>query len=172
MHVSADVVRMHLDYTAWASQHLLDGAAGLTEEERNRDFGSSEHSFLGTLLHVFGADRIWLYRVAGGENPGGLSPADRNLAVLQNDWPAVLERWRIWAAELTDEATETQLDYRDLKGNPYRQPIWQVVLHVVNHATHHRGQAVGFLRAMGKVPPSIDLIYYYRQLGAGTQRQG
>jgi len=39
------------------------------------------------------------------------------------------------------------------------------VLHVVNHGTHHRGQAAGFLRAMGYVPPPLDLIAYYRTLG-------
>jgi len=158
---------MHLDYTAWASQKLLDAAADLTEEELNRDFGFSEHSFLGTLVHVFGGDRIWLWRLAGGENPGGLSPADRSLAVLQNDWPAIHERLRIWAEDLTDEGAQAVLNYRDLKGNAHRQAIWQLVLHVVNHGTHHRGQAVGMLRAMGKTPPAIDLIFYYRQLDAG-----
>jgi uncharacterized damage-inducible protein DinB len=156
---------MHLDYSAWASQRLLDAASELTEEELNRDFGSSEHSVLGTLVHVFAADRVWLYRLAGGENPGFVSDADRNLAVLQNDWPAIYERWRIWAAKLPDEGAQAPLDYRDMKGNPYRQPVWQLVMHVVNHGTHHRGQASGFLRAMGKVPPPIDLIHYYRQLG-------
>jgi uncharacterized damage-inducible protein DinB len=163
MPVTADVLQMHLDYSAWASQRLLDAAAGLTEEELNRDFGTSDHSVLGTLVHVFSADRVWLYRLAGGENPGPVSDADRSLAVLQNDWPAVYERWRIWAAKLTDEAAQALLDYRDMKGNPYRQPVWQLVLHVVNHGTHHRGQVAGFLRAMGRVPPPIDLVYYYRQ---------
>ena len=165
MPVPAGVLRTHLDYTAWASQRLLDAAAALTEEELNRDFGTSEHSVLGTLAHTFGADRIWLWRLAGGENPGGLTAADRSLAVLQTDWPAVYERWRLWAAELTDEAAAAPLDYRDMKGNPWRQPVWQLILHVVNHGTHHRGQVSGFLRAMGKVPPPLDLIAYYRQLG-------
>jgi uncharacterized damage-inducible protein DinB len=43
--------------------------------------------------------------------------------------------------------------------------LWKIVLHVVNHGTHHRGQASGFLRAMGHVPPPLDLIAYYRTLG-------
>lgn len=155
---------MHLDYSAWASQRLLDAAAELTEDELNRDFGTSEHSVLGTLVHVFAADRVWLYRLAGGENPGFVSDADRSFAVLENDWPAIHERWRIWAAELTDEAALAPLEYRDMKGNPYCQPVWQLVFHVVNHGTHHRGQVSGFLRAMGKTPPPVDLIHYYRQL--------
>jgi uncharacterized damage-inducible protein DinB len=154
---------MHLDYTAWASQRLLDAAMELTEEELNRDFGTSDHSVLGTLAHVFAADRVWLYRLSGGENPGFISDSDRSLAVLENDWPAIHERWRIWAAELTDEAAQAPLEYRDMKGNSYRQPVWQLVLHVVNHGTHHRGQVSGFLRSMGKTPPPVDLIHYYRQ---------
>jgi len=163
MFVSADVLRTQIDYTAWASQRLLDAAAELSGAELNRDFGTSEHSVLGTLAHVFAGDRLWLWRVAGGENPGFISDADRSLAVLQNDWPAVYERWRLWAAELTDEAAQTPLDYPDLKGAPRREPVWQMVLHMVNHGTHHRGQVSGFLRAMGRVPPPLDLILYYRQ---------
>jgi uncharacterized damage-inducible protein DinB len=164
MFVSAEALRLHLDYTQWATQRLLDAAAELTPEELNRDFGTSEHSVLGTLVHTFGADRIWLWRLTGGTNPGFISDADRSLAVLQSDWPAVLERWRLWAANLTDEAADVALDYKDMKGNPYRQPIWQLVLHVVNHGTHHRGQVSGFLRAMGRTPPPLDLVVFYRQL--------
>jgi uncharacterized damage-inducible protein DinB len=52
--------------------------------------------------------------------------------------------------------------YQDMRGNTWTNPIWHLVLHVVNHGTHHRGQAAGFLRAMGHVPPVLDLIAYYR----------
>ena len=51
--------------------------------------------------------------------------------------------------------------YSDMRGNPWRQPVGHLVLHVVNHATHHRGQVSGFLRAMGHTPPKIDLVFYY-----------
>ncbi len=167
MPLIAEMLRAHIDYTAWASERLVDAAAGLSEEELRRDFQTSEHSVLGTLAHIFGADRIWLFRLAGGENPGYLTTdADFSLAVLQNDWPALYERWRLWAAGLTDASAERLVDYRDMKGNAHRQPLWQLVLHVVNHGTHHRGQVSGMLRAMGRVPPPLDLAVYYRQLGA------
>jgi uncharacterized damage-inducible protein DinB len=64
---------------------------------------------------------------------------------------------------LTRESAASILEYQDLKGNPWRQSVWQIVLHVVNHATHHRGQVSGFLRSMGHTPPPVDLIAYYRQ---------
>ncbi len=65
MSAPTDTLQTHLRYSAWASKRLVDAAAQLTAEELNRDFGTSEKSILGTLVHVFAADRIWLARVEG-----------------------------------------------------------------------------------------------------------
>jgi uncharacterized damage-inducible protein DinB len=56
------------------------------------------------------------------------------------------------------------ISYQDTKGRSYSQPVWQILLHLVNHGTHHRGQVSGFLRAMGGTPPPLDMIAYYRTL--------
>jgi uncharacterized damage-inducible protein DinB len=166
MLVSADVLRIHLAYTAWASRRLVDSAAQLPPEQLTRDFETADHSVLGTLAHVFAADRIWLARVTGVAPTAFISDADRQLSVLQKDWPELQARWQQWAASLTDENVRAMLDYKDMKGNAYRQPLWQIVLHVVNHGAHHRGQVSGFLRAMGHIPAPLDLIFYYRQQAA------
>jgi uncharacterized damage-inducible protein DinB len=50
-----------------------------------------------------------------------------------------------------------------MKGTPWKQPLWKLVLHVVNHGTHHRSQVSGFLRTLGHAPPPLDLVYFYRQ---------
>jgi uncharacterized damage-inducible protein DinB len=163
MSVSAAAIRTHIDYTCWASLRLLNAAAQLTPEELTRDFGTADGSVLGTLAHLFGADRVWLARLSGGPPASFVTDADRDLAAIQTGWPAVLERWKTWAADLTDEQALAPLAYHDLKGRPWQQPLWQLVLHVVNHGTHHRGQVSGFLRSLGHAPPPVDLIYYYRQ---------
>jgi uncharacterized damage-inducible protein DinB len=165
MTVSASTLRQHLDYSAWASARLLDAAASLTPEERERDFGTADKSILGTMAHTFGADRVWLARIHGTPQ-AFLSPEDREFDRLRTAWPAVYSGWRDWAAGLTDDSVLEVLSYHDLKGNPWSTPVWQIVLHVVNHATHHRGQAAGFIRSLGRVPPPLDLIAYYRSLGA------
>jgi uncharacterized damage-inducible protein DinB len=165
MSVSADTLRMHLAYTAWASRRLMDVVARLSPEELNRDFLTADRSILGTLVHVFAGDRIWLARLSGAPSPAFVSDADYSMAVLQNDWPALYEKWRQWALGLTDQSAQALLAYES-RGKSYQQPIWQLILHVVNHGTHHRGQVSGFLRTMGQTPPPLDLVAYYREQAA------
>ena len=162
MAVSAEVLRTHLNYTFWASGELVDTARGLSQEELTRDHHTADKSVLGTLVHVFAADRIWLARIQGERLTTFTTPADYDLGVLERDWPALGQRWKQWAGELTHAGVSYVLTYSDLSGKMWSQPLWQIVMHVVNHGTHHRGQASGFLRAMGHVPPKLDLSYYYR----------
>lgn len=163
MSLSADALRMHVDYTAWASLRLLEAATRLPPEELTRDFQTADRSVLDTLVHIFAADRIWLDRVTGAPNTTFVADADRNLSALQNGWPALLDRWQAWAASITDDNVTGEIAYSDLKGRQWKQPLWQLVLHVVNHGTHHRGQVAGFLRSLGHAPPPLDLIYFYRE---------
>ena len=164
MPLSADSVRLHLDYSSWASQRLLDAAAKLSEEELARDFKTSDKSVAGTLAHAFAADRIWLERIQGDVRSTFISDADRHLPTLSHEWPALAKRWKDWAANLSDRDLLEVKTYKTLNGDPYETPLWQIVLHVVNHATHHRGQVSGFIRAMGYAPPQLDMIAYYRTL--------
>jgi uncharacterized damage-inducible protein DinB len=166
MPVSADVLRTHLDYTAWASARLVEAAAALPPEQLTHDFQTADKSVLGTLVHVFGADRIWLARVKGVTPGPYLTDADYHLSVLQTTWPEVLGEWRWRAAGWTDETVTTAISYTDMRGNQWTQPLWQLILHVVNHGTHHRGQASGFLRALGHKPPVLDLVAFYRHQAA------
>ena len=162
MSVSAEALRLHIDYTAWASARLLDAAGALTAEELTRDFQTADKSVLDTMAHVFAADRIWLSRLQGAPRATFIDPQDRQLSALQQEWPALLDRWKEYVAGIDDEQARMQISYNDLKGNPHSQPLWQILLHVVNHGTHHRGQAAGFIRAMGHKPPVLDLIAFYR----------
>ena len=171
MLISPEVLRTHIDYTAWASARLVEAAAQLTPDELTRDFATADKTPLGTLVHCFAADRIWMARVAGDAPAKFIDPErDMHFSVLQNDWPPLMQRWKTWASALTAEAAEASIAWTDLKGNSFEMPAWQIVLHVVNHGTHHRGQVSGFLRAMGKVPPPLDLARYYRELAKYRQR--
>ena len=158
-----DVLRNHLNYTAWASSRLVEAASALNPEELTRDFATADHNVLGTLVHVYVADRLWLDRVEG--NPARFfdPEQDMHLEVLKNDWPALLEQWKQWGALLNEESILRDISYKSAKGDAFVTPVWQIVLHVVNHGTHHRGQVSGFLRAMGRTPPPLDFTIFCRE---------
>jgi len=163
MHLTPDVVRAHFDYSAWASEKLVEAAGVLAPEELTRDFRTADRSVLDTLVHIFAADRLWLSRLSGSPHPGFITGRDRSLEVVRTEWPELHRGWQDWASTQTIDSISAPLTYTDMKGREWTQPIWQLAMHVVNHATHHRGQVSGFLRSMGHTPPGIDLAYYYRE---------
>lgn len=164
MPISADTLRQQLDYTTWATNRLMEAAKQLTPEELTRDFGASEKNVVGTLAHIYAADRVWLGRIQGNPPAAFITDADRDFGLLQREWPGLLDRWKKWATPLSDEDILGKLTYKSMLGGERTTPLWQITLHVVNHGTHHRGQVSGFLRAMGKTPPQLDLIRYYWEL--------
>ncbi len=161
---AAQLLRDQIAFMQWANQRILSAAAALTPEELNQDFKTSDKSILGTLTHCYRAERAWLNRMHDTKVDFRL-PGDDSLEALQGNWPNIAQGWVDWVANLTDEAASAELQYSDLKGNLWKNETSVVVLHVVNHSTHHRGQVSGFLRALGHTPPNVDLISFAREKG-------
>lgn len=161
----AIALRTQIDYSVWASKRLVTAAAALSEDELKHDFKTADHSILGTLVHIYAADRIWFARIEQSSPSVFVSESDYSLTVLENDWPRVHECWQRWASSLDDDAALAPFPHTDSKGRKWELPLWQVVTHVVNHGTHHRGQVAGFIRALGQRPPLNDFAVYCRNLG-------
>jgi len=153
--ITADYARTHLRYSAWASQRLLDAALKLEEDQLHRDVGVAYQSIQGTLSHILFGDRIWLSRILNTP----IQPQNN----LQAEWPQIHERWLEFAAGLSDADLARVISYKDTKGNSYSTPLWQIILHVVNHATLHRGQVMAMIRQLGIAPPPTDLIFFFRE---------
>jgi uncharacterized damage-inducible protein DinB len=162
MHVSIETLKIHIEYTIWANRLILDAAGALSPDELTRDFGTADKSILGTLLHLYGGDLAWIERMHGNSLTARPYDDQATLATLHAEWPKVWERWKHYVDLLTPETADGEIAYFTFKGVPYRSAAWQIILHLVNHGTHHRGQASGFIRSMGKIPPVLDLMEYYR----------
>jgi uncharacterized damage-inducible protein DinB len=93
--------------------------------------------------------------------------------VLETLWSDVQNKWIAWAEGANEDELNRVVEYRSiLDGKMYRTPAWQIVMHVVNHATLHRGQAMGMLRQMGIAPPPTDIMNYYREIAAVGHASG
>jgi uncharacterized damage-inducible protein DinB len=69
----------------------------------------------------------------------------------------MLDRFEAWAGA---QDPNRVIEYKNLKGDAFAKPVWEILLHVVNHGTYHRGQIAAMLRQLGHVPPSTDFIYF------------
>lgn len=165
-----DALRADFDYNAWATARLLNAATALSPEELRRDFETADHSVLGTLVHVYRAERLWLQRIRFGtpKTPWKL-PEDEDWMLLVEKWPELHTEWKDFIRALEPPQTEQIIQYSDLKGAARSQPLWQILMHVVNHGTHHRGQVSGFLRVLGKTPPGVDEITFFRDRAREAQ---
>ena len=150
-------------YTTWANHRVLETCATLPIEDLKRDFRAGHRSIFETLLHLFGAERIWFERWQG--QPPQPFPKEGDygsIAELADAWQAVELQRGDWLAGLSDENMTTPITYKNLQGQEFTQPLQSLMLHVVSHSTHHRGQVVAILRALGVPPPNTDYIHFLR----------
>lgn len=162
--MTAVEARIHLRYSGWASRKLVDAAAQLSPEERVRPMGVSHESVQKTLGHIYAADRAWYVRTVDPSSPVPPLGELHSMETLTGDWRELQEKWEAWADSLTDADLERQFDYKLRDGTAGHAAVKNVVFHVVNHATLHRGQVMALLRQLGVKPPATDLIFYYREL--------
>ena len=153
--------RQLADYNAWANGRIYTAAAELSDGERKAKRPSFFGSIHATLNHILVGDRIWLSRLTG--RPHGIAALDQELYADFDELRAarVTEDERLSAiVDSYDEADLARhLSYRNMAGEDKCLPMVQVLGHLFNHQTHHRGQIHGLLSATNVAPPSLDMVH-------------
>lgn len=151
-----------LDYHEWAYDRLLDDCALLADEDYRRPCGLFFGSIHATLNHLAVADRLWLARVLGEAQPYRRLDAEAatDLAGLRRLLLDGVERWQAWLADRTDAELGQVLRYASVTRGEQQRRIDDILTHVVNHGSHHRGQVTAALTAMGQEAPVLDYIYF------------
>ena len=162
-------IQLLLTYTEWANDLAMEAAAKLPDEGLHRDFGISHKSIFGTLVHMAGAEWIWLERW-NGNSPTKAEAWSRwsieecnDLTTLKAHWIELVNERTQCVAQLDESKLAAELPFKLLSGDPSSMPLINQMQHVVNHATMHRGQVVGMIRQLGLEPPSTDLLFYLRR---------
>lgn len=161
--MTVDDLLTMLDYHYWARDRLLDAVESLPADQYTRDMGSSFTSIRDTLTHIYAAEWAWHERWIG-QSPTTLLPADRfaDVAALRAAWRELESNVRALVRRLGPDVDRI-VEYKLLSGQSGASPMWQMVQHVVNHASYHRGQITTMLRQLGAPPAKpMDMIAYYR----------
>ncbi|HXV16165.1 MAG TPA: DinB family protein [Gemmatimonadaceae bacterium] len=156
----AEVIDLY-EYNRWAHERTLEAAAELSREQYERAVVSSFPSVRATLEHVLATEVVWLSRWAG--HSLGDAPDYSGIT----DVPGLARLWRLfWHRQFTflnalsDDELASPIAIRTRSGIETVQPLVETLIHVVNHATYHRGQVVTLLRHVGGTPRATDYFNF------------
>lgn len=163
--MTANDLRQLLDYHYWARDRVLDAVQLLDTSAYTAPRESSFSSIRDTLAHTYLAESAWYSRWQG-HSPAGLPALDqfRDVASLSIAWQETEQKIRDFVRPMSDADVTRVIVYRMFSGVETASPVWQMVQHMVNHASYHRGQVTTMLRQAGAKPAqSMDLITFYRE---------
>ena len=158
------IVTQYASYNLWANIVFIDYIKKLTNEQQHAFAASSFPSLFKTIVHMWETERNWLKRlqfeenipVAGGEVNISFDEAAASLLKESASITA-------WINKATPEKIEHVVAYQNSKREQFKQPVFQILLHLFNHQTYHRGQLVSMFHQLqlGNIPNS-DFISWSR----------
>jgi uncharacterized damage-inducible protein DinB len=162
--MTPEEVRLLFDYNSWANQRSLEAASLLSDEQFIKPLGSSFPSVRDTLVHICGAEWVWLER-CHGRSPATIPDVSqvKTMPALREHWKPQAERLLIFIRGLTQNDLDRVMEYRTINFGVYKNSLWQSLQHLANHGTYHRGQVSTLLRQLGMKPILTDLIHFYRE---------
>jgi len=150
-------------YNSWADNRIFDALAPLPEEQYFQDMKGSHGGIHTTLVHLVGAQKIWMERFQGAPQPFLSSNPPKSLAELKTVWTKVGYDTAKWLGAASDARLRETFTMTTSSGQSFTHVYWQAFQHLVNHSSYHRGQIVTMLRQLGVKPPSTDMIVFYRE---------
>lgn len=146
-------------YSAWANARVLDTAAQLPIESylSHEGYGSVRD----TLVHIASAQWTWLQRWLGNSSVRPWDPTEfENVAALRERWSQVDAETANYIAALEPDDLLRNIAYLNYVGETWEYPLWQQLVHQVNHATQHRSEAALIMTQLGYSPGWLDLLFY------------
>lgn len=158
-----DLLQQYAAFNVWATQRITDVVAQLSEEKINAEIASSFPSMFKTVLHLLDAETIWWQRLKLQEHIE--RPSETFAGSFEELQKKLLQQSSLFS-EWVSNASEPQLQHvfayiRDKEQN--KMQVCDMLLHLFNHNSYHRGQLVTMLRQSGVIKiPSTDFAAYLR----------
>lgn len=155
-------------YNLWANQVLFQAVGDLPSELHQAAIGGSFPSLHKTIVHLWDAESIWWQRMklqeritVPGDTFAGTTPEAARQVQLLN------KQWHEWIVASQEHVLQHVFMYQNTKREQFKQPIYQMLLHLFNHGTYHRGQIVNQLRQLGitKIPATDFILWSRKKIG-------
>jgi uncharacterized damage-inducible protein DinB len=164
--------QLDIEYLRWSNQRILEACGELPPEKLAHDLRGSHENILDLLWHTYAGERGWsswlienrlppIVEIGRGDNPRPPLSPEADFAALELAWPKVWDDLAGWIQPLPEEELTATIPCLLWDGRTKDFPRWQILRHLINHSSLHRGQAVTMLRMLGATPPNVDIIGYY-----------
>jgi uncharacterized damage-inducible protein DinB len=160
-----ELLQQYAAYNIWANKTLFDRINKLPAEKIVEEVSSSFPSLYKTMQHMWRAEEIWWQRLKLTENP--MAQSDHftgSFAELYSSLNKQSLQWKEWVDAAGDNHLNFVFAYIRDKAE-HKMVVHDMLLHLFNHGTYHRGQLVTMLRQVGETDkiPSTDFSTYCRQ---------
>jgi uncharacterized damage-inducible protein DinB len=164
--IDVDNARQLARYRMWADQRTFDAVAALPPGEATRERPTLFKTMIGTLNHNYVIDLIWQAHLEGRDH--GFTARSvvlhPNLGDLWRAQQAVNQWYIDWSEHQSASSLGETVHFRFIGGEPAAMTRGDILLHVVNHATYHRGWVAEMFFQVPARNPTTDLPVYLREL--------
>ncbi len=158
------LLQQYAAYNLWANKKIIETANLLSEEQINTEIVSSFPSVYKTFLHLMEVEYVWWERLKLTEHdtPSGWFTGD--FTELSKKLLELSRQWQEWIESANEVNITHVFAYQNSKKEHFKQPVYEMLLHLFNHQTLHRGQLITMFRQLGldKIRPT-DFIVFSRK---------
>jgi len=159
------LLQQYSAYNLWANTILSGRLAQVPGDILHKDMGSSFGSIYKTMVHLMEVENVWWQRLKLQERI--IVPekdAEENFEKVSKELVMISKQWSDWVHEANEKNIEHVFGYYNSKKEFFKQPVYELLMHLFNHQTYHRGQIVTMMRQNGvdKIP-ATDFIAFSRK---------
>jgi uncharacterized damage-inducible protein DinB len=158
-----DLIRTLYRFNAWANTRILDTSEKLSPEQMLAEANPSFGSVHNTLVHIMSAQWV-LNRWRGASLSGFFDPQSfPDLVSIRTRWDMIESETQAFCQDLTEESLLKKITYINFRGHEWSRPLWQMMVHQVNHATQHRSEIAVSLTNWKCSPGGMDFLVFIDQ---------
>ncbi len=166
------LLQQYSAYNFWANKIITEKISTVPNDIIMKEMGNSFGSIYKTVVHLMDVESIWWQRLKLQEHvewPGKIF--DKDFENLSKELMILSKQWDVWVSEASEMQLTHVFGYQNSKKEFFKQPVYEMLLHLFNHQTFHRGQLITMMRQNGieKIPATDFIVFSRAKTGSSLK---
>ena len=162
--ITKPTVRTLTRYNRWANKLIFEATLKLPEGEATKPRQTLFKNIVHSLNHNYVIDRIFQAHLEGREH-GYAARNTTESPPLEDLWRAQqdVDEWYVaWSDRIAEGAVDERVDFKFIGGGEGSMTPGEIIMHIVNHTSYHRGFVADLFYQIPARPPTTDLTVFLR----------